>query len=109
MIDVTQLQMPTLHLYLFVSVATAAPIPSGECTCYGDIGSRRALDANPQYVRRSLKVVRAEIKKIEALRVLSAKRSSGSDSLTTGSETITVPDDEECECVEVCDNNYLPR
>jgi hypothetical protein len=77
-----------------VFVATAAPIPNGS--------------ANPQYVRRSLKDVRAEIKKIEALRVLSAKRSSGSDSLTTGSETITVPDDEECECVEVFDNNYLP-
>ena len=33
---------------------------------------------------------------------------AGSDSLTTGSETIAVPDDEECECVEVCDDNYLP-
>ena len=66
-------------------------------------------DAKPQYVHRSLKDVRAEIKKIDALRVLSAKPSSGSDSLTTRSdETITVPDDEECECVEVCDNDYLP-
>ena len=67
-------------------------------------------DAKPQYVHRSLKDVRAEIKKIEALRVLSAKPCSGSDSLTrTGSdETITVSDDEECACVEVCDDDYLP-
>ena len=67
-------------------------------------------DAKPQYVHRSLNDARAEIKKIDALRVLFAKPSSGSDSLTTRSdETITVPDDEECECVEeVCDNDYLP-
>jgi hypothetical protein len=54
-----------------VYVPTAAPIPDGSCTCYGELSSTRELEGGRQgVVHRSLREVRKERMDQEVLRVL---------------------------------------
>jgi hypothetical protein len=49
---------------------TAAPIPDGTCTCYGDVSSTRELGGGRQdIVHRSLREVRKERMDEEVLRI----------------------------------------
>ena len=57
---------------------SAAPIPDGTCTCYGDISSTRELEGGRQgVVHRSLRQVRKERMDQEILRVLQSGGKKG--------------------------------